>query len=80
MYARFLKEAAGITSNPALKEISEIIEDSGRQFSATGKLFKDPDVSYDIQDRIRQADKRLNDIANMETVAYKQLLQAIPAG
>jgi hypothetical protein len=45
MYSRFLKEASEITSNPALAEISEILEASGRQLS--------------------------------ETVAYKQLLQAI---
>ena len=78
MYSRFLKEASEITSNPALAEISEIIEDSGRQFSETGKLFKDYEHSYDMDDYIRQANDRLNDIANMETVAYKQLLQAIP--
>lgn len=78
MYARFLKEAAEITSNPALAEISEIIADSGRQFSETGKLFKDFDKPYDMDDRINQAHKKLRDIANLETVAYKQLMQAIP--
>ena len=78
MYARFLKEAAEITSNPALAEISEIIEDSGRLFSETGKLFKDYDLAYDMEDRIKQANDRLNDIANIETVAYKQLLLALP--
>jgi len=78
MYSRFLKEAAEITSNPSLADISEIIEDSGRQFSETGKLFKDYERSYDMADRINQANKRLNDIANMETVAYKQLLQVMP--
>jgi hypothetical protein len=79
MYARFLKEAAEITANPALSEISEIIEDSGRQFSETGKLFMNPESPYDMEDRIKQANNRLNDIANMETVAYKQLLRAIPS-
>ena len=79
MYARFLREAAEIASNPALAEISEIIEGSGRQFSETGKLFKDPEPPYDLEDRISQANDRLNDIANMETVAYKQLLKAIPS-
>ena len=78
MYARFLKEASEITANPSLAEISEIIEGSGRQFSETGKLFKDYENAYDMEDRVQQASDRLNDIANIETVAYKQLLQAIP--
>jgi hypothetical protein len=34
---------------------------------------------YDVEDRISQANDKLNDIANMETVAYKQLMQAIPS-
>jgi len=79
MYSRFLKEASEITSNPALAEISEIIEDSGRQFSETGKLFKNHEHVYDVEDRINQANDKLNDIANIETVAYKRLLQAIPS-
>lgn len=79
MYSRFLKEASEITSNTALAEISEIIEDSGRQFSETGKLFMDFEKSYDVEERINLANDKLNDIANMETVAYKQLLQVIPA-
>ncbi len=78
MYSRFLKEASEITSNPALSEIGEIIEGSGMQFSETGKLFKDFENLYDMADRIKQADDKLNDIANIETVAYKQLLKAIP--
>ena len=78
MYSRFLKEAAEITSNPALSEVSEIIEDSGRQFSETGKLFKDFESPYDMMERISLANDKLNDIANVETVAYKQLMQAIP--
>jgi hypothetical protein len=78
MYSRFLKEASEITANPALAEISEILEASGRQFSETGKLFKDYEIDYDMEDRIRLANEKLNDIANIETVAYKQLLQAIP--
>ncbi len=78
MYSRFLKEASAITSNPALLEISEIIEDSGRQFSETGKLFKDHEHNYDLEDRIKKASDKLNDIANIETVAYKKLLQVIP--
>ena len=78
MYSRFLKEASAITSNPALAEISEIIEDSGRQFSETGKLFKDYETPYDMEERIIQATDKLNDIANVETIAYKKLLQAIP--
>jgi hypothetical protein len=78
MYSRFLKEASQITTNPAMEEISSIIEQSGRMFSETGKLFKDYKEPYDMEDRIKVASKRLNDIANVETVAYKKLLQAIP--
>jgi hypothetical protein len=57
--------------------VIEIMEDSGRQFSETGKLFMDFESPCDLEERISLAKDKPNDIADVETAAYQQLIQAI---
>jgi len=78
MYSRFLREAAAMTHCNGLEDASKMFEESGRQFSAIGNLFKDAETSTEINKKIMEASGRLNGIADIEEEAFKYLSDHIP--
>jgi hypothetical protein len=78
MYSRFLKEAAGILSDPAFSEVAEMIHGSGETFTRTPNLFENFEETYDPEKRIRKAGQMLNQIAELETEAYRKLESLVP--
>ncbi len=78
MYSRFLREAAEITSNKALKEAASKIFESGKHFSELGQLFGDAETVANIEERIRAAKEKFLAIADMEEEAFQNLAENIP--
>ena len=78
MYSRFLREAAAMTHCNGLEDASKMFEESGRQFSAIGNLFKDAETSTEINRKIMEASGRFNGIADIEEEAFKYLSDHIP--
>ncbi len=77
MYSRFLKEAAAIIKIPAIEKISQMIHDSGKLFSQAGLIFKDFEIDDNLKEKIEEASKKLNVIANIEEQAFIELLKII---
>jgi len=73
LFSRFLKEAGAVTSDPVLDKASELIGESGKQFTALGELFRDYEHMDDIKGRIDKAGYMLNQIADIEESAYELL-------
>lgn len=78
MYSRFLREAAAITHCNVLKGASQMINESGKQFSAIGNLFKDAETSTEIDKKVIEASGLFNKIADIEEKALKYLSDHIP--
>ena len=72
MYSRFLKEAAAITSEKGLLDISKSIYKSGEIFTKIGLLFKDI-LEEDIGDKIPTAAELYLEIADIEEEAFTAL-------
>jgi hypothetical protein len=73
MYSRFLREAARIAGNQALRGPAEAIEESGRRFSAIASLFVDSFEAKDLEARISKAFPLLLEIAGIEEAAFAEL-------
>lgn len=78
MYSRFLKEAAKITGNDRLLEISRLVYGSGEIFTEIGLLFKDAENTPDLDDRIKKAQGLFLKAAETEESAFGSLLKSIP--
>lgn len=70
MYSRFLKEASKITKNNTLVEASKKFYESGKKFSEIGLLFKDPEKIGNIEEKIKLASDKFNEIADLEGKIY----------
>lgn len=70
MYSRFLKEASKITKNNTLVEASKKFYESGKKFSEIGLLFKDPEKIDNIEEKIKLASDKFNEIADLEGKIY----------
>jgi hypothetical protein len=77
MYARFLKEAAGITDNRKLASSADKITASGKLFTEIGQMFKDAQTAPDVNERIEIAGGVFGQIADIEEAAFHQLVSAI---
>ena len=77
MYARFLNQAATITSNPALRKASECFDVIGTQFKAIAMLFRDAAKTRDLIPRISTAAKAFREIADREEEACRYLQQKL---
>ena len=77
MYARFLREAAGITGNAALHNSADDFESMGRKFSQIGLLFKNAPKLHDLQHRIQTASNAFRELAVLEEKACLDLERAI---
>lgn len=73
MYARFLREASGITGDKAWMEASVLLERSGELFTGTGLLFKEAMTMSDIEVRLAKAAALLQEIAGIEEEAFGRL-------
>jgi hypothetical protein len=73
MYARFLKEAAGLTGDNKLAEAAALIDESGQMFSKAGLLFKDYEDRSRLQERIKEASSTFTCIADIEEKAFRIL-------
>ncbi|MBM3210719.1 DUF4872 domain-containing protein [Candidatus Poribacteria bacterium] len=73
MYSRFLKEAAEITSNKELERVASMIYDSGKLLSEMALLFKDAETTSNIGERIIEAIKYLDKVADLEENAFRHL-------
>jgi len=78
MYARFLKEAAAITSNPALERAASMVHESGAAFTELGLLFKDAETAPDLDERIDKASEEFVRIAVLEEEAFQFLTEKTP--
>jgi hypothetical protein len=77
MYARFIMEAAKILKMDALEKIAEKINQSGQLFTKTGLIFKDFKVDDSLQEKIKEASKKLLAISELEEQAFITLLKII---
>jgi len=77
MFARFLRESAGITGNRALLESAEAFEQIGRKFSEVGLLFKNAAKLHDLQHRIEAAAKGFRELGDWEETACRALEKAL---
>ncbi|MGA9140247.1 MAG: BtrH N-terminal domain-containing protein [Methanocella sp.] len=73
MYARFLKESAGITGNRRLEEAAALIDRSGRAFTRMGLTFKDYTDKSRLAERIAAAGEMLTGAADVEEEAFNIL-------
>ena len=73
MFSRFLKEAARIVGNNVLEEISLMFRQSGEKFSEIGLMFRDAENAQNINDKIRVASQKFQEIADIEESAYSNL-------
>jgi hypothetical protein len=77
MYARFLRESAKIIKDDRLLMPAEKIQRSGELFSEAGLLFKEPENTEDLADRIKKASYIFDNIAGLEETAYKELSKIV---
>ena len=77
MYSRFLKEVFEITQNRALLEASEMINESGKEFTKVGLLFKNIESSANVKVEIHQASEKLKKAAKIEEEAYRHLINKL---
>lgn len=77
MYARFLRESAGITGNPALLKGADAFEEMGRKFSEIGLLFTNAAKLHDLRHRIQIASRDFHELAEMEEKACCELEKTI---
>jgi hypothetical protein len=73
MYSRFLREAAAIAKEAALKAPADRIEEAGRRFSGIASLFKDSLEAGDLDGRIAKAVPLLLSAAEIEEEAFSEL-------
>ena len=66
MYSRFLKEASKITGSSDLVEASKRMMESGKKFSEIGLLFNDPERIDHIEEKIKIAANKFNELADLE--------------
>jgi hypothetical protein len=78
MYARFLKEAAALTANPAFEKAAAMLSESGQLFTEVGMLFADSETASDLDDRIAEAKKGFDQIAAREEEAFHYLAENLP--
>lgn len=77
MYARFLRESAGIIGNRSLMKIADEFERIGGKFSEIGQLFKNAAKLNDLRPRIQTASEGFREIADLEEKACRDLEKAI---
>ena len=77
MFARFLRESAALTGNPALRKSADDFEHIGRKFSEVGLLFKNAAKLHNPEHRIQAASKGFRDIADLEEKACQALEAAL---
>jgi hypothetical protein len=77
MYARFLKEAAGLAHNPALARASADFHESARRFTEIALLFKDAENAKGLEERIQKASTTFGQIADLEEQAWLLLKKSI---
>jgi len=77
MYSRFLKEAASLISNNALKKASMMIFESGKLFTELALLFKDAETSKNLEMNIKTASDKYIEIADIEEKAFQYLSRNI---
>jgi hypothetical protein len=77
MYSRFLKEAAAITENSALKKAASMLYESGKKFTELGLMFKDAEKASDLQVRIDKACLMFKEIADIEEGVFSFIAGAI---
>jgi hypothetical protein len=73
MYARFLQEAAAITGDGRLRDVSVMIDSSGREFTEAGLLFRDYEDRSSMPERISKAAGHFANAADIEEKAFKVL-------
>jgi hypothetical protein len=73
MYSRFLREAMEVTGNKALGEVSGMFSESGKIFTQIGLMFKNAQFMGNIDESIKAASRKFNDIADIEEKAYSCL-------
>ncbi len=77
MYSRFLKEAAEITRNDTLLDVSKKIQKAGEMYTDIGLLFKEAEKVNDIENRIARASDIFLSIADLEEETLSELSQSI---
>ena len=77
MYARFLEESARIGGNSALASAAEIFHQSGSKFSEVALLFKDAEKMREIDEKLRDACRLFDEIADLEERACLLLTQSV---
>jgi hypothetical protein len=73
MYARFLREAAGIAGDRRLQNAARSFEASGRLFTEIALLFKEADKVRDLPERLERAAANYERIAELEEQAFREL-------
>ena len=73
MYARFLREAAGVMRNGSLLKSAEQFAKIGDEFSRVGLMFKDAATMKDLNGAIHAASTGLQTIADQEEEACRLL-------
>jgi hypothetical protein len=81
MYSRFLREAAKITKNEALKNTSEMFNEPGKKLSEIGLMFKDAETMSNLSEKIEATSKKFNEIADIEEKACLHLrdISSVPS-
>jgi hypothetical protein len=74
MYARFLREAAGLAGDKKLEDASALMDQSGRMFSEIGQMFKDYENKTGIGERVSKASETFGRIADMEEQAFRSIV------
>ena len=77
MYSRFLKEAMDIAGNKALGEASGMFSESGKLFTEIGLMFRHAQDMDNIDEAIKIASGKFNEIAVIEEKAYNCLKDGV---
>jgi hypothetical protein len=77
MYSRFMGEAAKVTKNEALKDASEMFNESGKKLSEIGLMFKGAETMSNLGEKIEVASKKFDEVAVIEEKACLHLRDSI---
>ena len=80
MFSRFLREAAGITGDPALNDSADEFQCIGDRWDALGEWFRQTSEVPEAGDRaalIGECSVSLNALADMEEAAWRKLLESV---
>jgi len=78
MYSRFLQAAMKLTRNKSLGEAAQMFHVSGKKFTEIGLMFRDIKNMDNINEKIKIASGRYNEIAEIEEKAFSFLKENIP--